>query len=133
MSKETECKELQKNRAYVLTVGDVEISALKLEGFKAIQLGGTVSPINVGVGGSKVEGDDWLVIVKNKDNIAMPYQVWAQQVANELSKATGSTISSVSVVSGDIKVETSEPVGLVDKLKVTLVKGEVETKEDEKE
>lgn len=32
----TEYVELAKNRAYLLKMGDVEISALKLEGYKAI-------------------------------------------------------------------------------------------------
>jgi hypothetical protein len=66
MSDETECKELAKNRAYQLKIGNVEFSALKLEGFKATQMGGTVTPVSVGVQGAKAEGDDWLIIVKNK-------------------------------------------------------------------
>lgn len=132
MYKETKCKELMKNRAYLLNIGDVEISALKLEGYKATQLGGTVSPINVGLGGSQIEGDDWLLIVKDQNNIVMPYKVWVNQIAQELTKATGSNISTISVVSSDIKVATSEPIGIVDHLKVVKVEPKP-VEEDNKE
>lgn len=98
-SKETEFKELSKNRAYLLRMGDVEVSAIKLEGYKAIQLGGTLSPISVRAGGSKAEGDDWLLVVKNKNQITMPYEVWVNQMAQEIGKATGSNVNTISVAS----------------------------------
>lgn len=98
MPEETEFQELKKNRAYLLKIGGTEISAMKLEGYKATQLGGTVSPYSVGVGGSKVEGDDWLIVVKDRNDIAMPYEVWANQVTQAISKLSGSNVSTVSVV-----------------------------------
>lgn len=48
MSNKTECKELVKNRAYILNIDGLEISALKLEGFKASQLDGELSPTSAG-------------------------------------------------------------------------------------
>lgn len=99
MTDETEFKELSKNRAYLVYIGGVEILALKLEGFKATQLGGTLSPMQVGVGGMQVQAGDWLLIVKDKNQITMPYDVWGRQVAQEISKATGSSIATVSVAS----------------------------------
>jgi hypothetical protein len=126
MSKETECKELKKNRAYLLNIGNVEISALKLEGYKATQLGGTLSPVNVSLGGAQVEGDDWLIIVKDEKNIVMPYNVWVSQIAEELNKATGSNVNTISVVSSDVKVSVADTIKLVDKVTVTKVKGKQE-------
>jgi len=70
-----------------------------LEGYKAIQLGGTVSPVNIALGGSKKEGDDWLLIVKDRNKIAMPYEVWTKQMAQEINKISGSNVSTISVVS----------------------------------
>ena len=99
MPEETEFKELSKNRAYLLRMGGVEVSAIKLEGYKAIQLGGTLSPISMGAGGSKAEGDDWLLVVKNKKQITMPYEVWIKQMAQEIGKATGSNVNTISVAS----------------------------------
>jgi hypothetical protein len=99
MSGKTEFKELSKNRTYLFKTGGVEITAMKLEGYKAIQLGGTISPVNVGVGGSKEEGDDWLLIVKDRNDIVMPYEVWAKQVAQEITRISGSNVSTVSIVS----------------------------------
>ena len=98
MPDDTECKELAKNRAYQLKVGSVEISALKLEGFKASQLGGTISPVSMSAQGSKAEGDDWLVVVKDKNNIVMPYDVWTKQVAKEIHNASGSNVQTLSMV-----------------------------------
>jgi hypothetical protein len=99
MPKETEFKELSKNRAYLLRMGGVEVSAIKLEGYKAIQLGGTLSPISVSAGGGKAEGDDWLLVVKNKNQITMPYEVWVKQMAQEIGRATGSKVNTISVAS----------------------------------
>lgn len=110
MSDITECEELAKNRAYLLKMGDVQISALKLEGYKASQLGGTLSPTSLGVEKSNVEGDDWLLIVKDKNNIVMPYGVWVAKVASEISRITGSNVNTISVLtSGDTRI-TSTPV-----------------------
>ena len=53
MSDKTTVKELKKNRAYRITMGGVEIVALNLEGFKATQLGGTLSPWEVAAGGEQ--------------------------------------------------------------------------------
>ena len=108
MPKETEFKELSKNRAYLLRMGGVEVSAIKLEGYKAVQLGGTLSPINISVGGGKAEGDDWLLIVKDKNQITMPYEVWAKQTAQEISRETGSNVKTISVTSsGGISLSAS--------------------------
>jgi hypothetical protein len=107
MADVTMCEELAKNRAYLLRMGGVEISAMKLEGYKATQLGGTISPINVSAGGSKVEGDDWLIIVKDKNNIVMPYEVWVKQVAGEINKASGSNVNTISVLTGGEPILTS--------------------------
>jgi hypothetical protein len=101
-TEKTECKELSKGRAYMLKIGGVEISALKLEGYKASQLGGTVSPLGVGASGSKAESDDWLLVVKDKEGITMPYDVWAAKVASVISKASGSNVGTISVVSGEV-------------------------------
>ena len=108
MSDVSGCIELAKNRAYLLKMGDVEISALKLEGYKASQLGGTISPISVSAGGSRVEGDDWLLVVKDKDNVVMPYPLWVKKVANEINRITGSNINTISVLtSGDASVTST--------------------------
>jgi len=100
MSEETEFKELSKNRAYLLKIGGTEICAIKLEGYKAIQLGGTISPVSVGAAGSKVEGDDWLVIAKDSNAIVMPYEVWVKKVVSEIARVSGSSVSTISVVDG---------------------------------
>jgi hypothetical protein len=97
MSDKIECKELAKNRAYLLRIGGVEFSALKLEGFKVTQLAGTVSPTNLGLSGSKVEGDDWLILVKDADNIVMPYGVWVRKVAKAIESASGSSVKTIGV------------------------------------
>lgn len=99
MPEKTEFKELSKSRAYLLKIGGVEISVIKLEGFKATQLGATVSPMIVGLGGSKTEGDDWLLIVKDKNQITMPYEVWVRQTAQEISRVSGSNVNTISVTS----------------------------------
>ena len=121
MSDITKCEELYKNRAYLLMMGDVQISAMKLEGYKASQLGGTVSPIGLSVGGNKVEGNDWLVVVKDKNDIVMPYDVWVNKLAKEISAVTGSNVNTISVLtSGDVKVADS---GTMTEL-VTVIKTE---------
>ena len=99
---ETKVKELAKNRAYLVYFGEVEILALKLEGFKATQIGGTLSPVAVAVEGKQLEASDWLTVVKDKNQITMPYDVWARQVALEISKATGSSVNTISVTSGSV-------------------------------
>ena len=104
MSQKTEFEVLAKDKAYILTVGGVEIIAMKLEGFKAIQMAGTIGLTNVGLSGGQTVINDWLTIVKDKDNLTMPYDVWVKKVAEEIGKATGSSVSGVSVASGDIKV-----------------------------
>lgn len=105
MSDVTECIELAKNRAYLLKMGDVQISALKLEGYKASQLGGTLSPTNISAQKANVEGDDWLLVVKDKNDIVMPYSIWVNKLANEISVVTGSPINSISVLtSSEVKV-----------------------------
>jgi hypothetical protein len=108
MSEKTEVKEISKNRAYLLYIGGVEILAMKLEGFKAIQLGAALSPMEVDVGGTKMEASDWLTIVKDKNQITMPYEVWVKQMAQEISKATGSSVNTISVASsGGITLSAS--------------------------
>jgi len=99
MTDETEFKELSKNRAYLLRIGGIEVAAMKLEGYKAIQLGGTLSPYGVGGGGGKAEGDDWLLVVKDENKITMPYEAWVKQAVQEIGKATGSNIGTVSLAS----------------------------------
>ncbi len=111
MTNDTTMKELAKGRAYLVKMGGVEILALKLEGFKATQLEAALSPMAVDIGGKQAESNDWLMIVKTKDQIAMPYDVWARQVALGISKATGSSISTISVAtSGDIVTAGSADV-----------------------
>jgi hypothetical protein len=96
---ETKVVPLLKDRGFLIYMGGVEILALKLEGFKTIQIGGVLSPIGVGIEGQKAETSDWLALVKDKNQITMPYDVWAKQVAQEISKATGSSVNTISVVS----------------------------------
>jgi hypothetical protein len=112
VSEKTESKELLKNRTYLLKTGGVEITAMKLEGYKAIQLGGTVSPVNLAVGGSKQEGDDWLLIVKDRNDIVMPYDAWTKKMAKEITTLTGASVGSISVVSSvrayDTKIVNGE-------------------------
>jgi hypothetical protein len=55
--------------------------------------------MEVDLGGSKTEGDDWLLVVKDKNQITMPYEVWVKHTAQEISKATGSSINMISVAS----------------------------------
>jgi hypothetical protein len=114
---ETKFKELSKDRAYLVYIGGVEILALKLEGFKTTQIGGTLSPMGVGVEGKKAEASDWLTIVKDKDQITMPYEVWVGKLAQEISKATGSSVNTISVVSS---VPSSGSFGVSMKAKVTV-------------
>jgi hypothetical protein len=115
MSDETKIVELEKNRAYLVKFGKVEILALKLEGFKATQLGGTLNPLQVNVGGTKAEVNDWLITVKSKDQITMPYEVWAYQVAQEISRVTGSSVNTITItsnatiVSPDTKRKDTKP------------------------
>lgn len=124
MSKESEVKELSRNRAYRLKTGDTEFTAIKLEGFKATQLGGTVSPISVGVGGSKVEGDDWLIVVKDKNNIVIPYVTWVRDASSKIQTASGSNVSTVSVVSTTSeKVYETKTVENVNELAKALEEG----------
>ena len=99
LSEKTEFKELAKNRAYLLKTGEVEITAIKLEGYKAIQLAGTLSPVSIGAGGSKEEGDDWLLVVKGENQIVMPYEIWTKRMAQEITNISGSAVSTISVVS----------------------------------
>lgn len=115
MSDKTECKELAKNRAYQLKIGDVEFSALKLEGFKAIQMAGTMTPVSIGAQGAKTEGDDWLIVVKNKDNKVMPYGVWAKLVAEQIHNVSGSNVQHLSVAVSSDAVITSPKVGFLPK------------------
>jgi|SRR5208282_4079205 len=99
------CEELAKNRAYLLTIGDVQISALKLEGIKTSQLGGTISPTSFGLQKGNIEGNDWLVFVTDKNKITMPYDVWVNKLANEISIVTGSPINTISVLtSNEVKL-----------------------------
>jgi hypothetical protein len=97
MSSETKVKELSKNRAYLVNFGGVEILVLKLEGFRATQLGALLSPIGVNIEGKQAEANDWLALVKDKNQITMPYEVWVSQIARELSRATGSSVNTISV------------------------------------
>jgi hypothetical protein len=122
MSEKTEFKELSKNRTYLLKTGEVEITAMKLEGYKAIQLEGTISPVSIGAGGSKEEGDDWLLIVKDKNDIVMPYEVWAKQMAQEITRISGSNVSTVSVVSS-IPSYNTKIVNSVDELAQAYAEG----------
>ena len=122
MSEKTEFLELKKNRAYQLKISGTEISAMKLEGYKATQLGGTVSPYSIGVGGSKAEGDDWLVIVKDRNEIVMPYEVWVTQVASEIATVSGSNVSTISVVSSEPPCQT-KIVNSVDELAKAIEEG----------
>ena len=122
MSEKTEFKELSKNRTYLLKTGEVEITAMKLEGYKAIQLGGTISPVSIGAGGSKEEGDDWLLIVKDRNDIVMPYEVWAKQMAQEITRISGSNVSTVSVVSS-IPSYNTKIVNSVDELAQAYAEG----------
>lgn len=103
MSRDSEVRELSRNRAYRLKTGDTEFTAIKLEGFKAIQLGGTVSPISVSAEGKKVEGDDWLIVVKDKNNIVVPYETWVREATTKIGNVSGSHVSTVSVVSGNVE------------------------------
>jgi hypothetical protein len=117
-------KELAKNRAYLLTMGDVQISALKLEGYKASQLGGTISPTSIGAQKTNIEGDDWLLVVKDKNDIVMPYSVWVNKLANEISVVTGSPINTISVLtSNEVKVNDycvgTDTVKITAELKLT--------------
>jgi hypothetical protein len=98
MPEETSVKELCKGKAYIISIGGFEIVALKLEGFKALQIGGAISPINVSAEGSKVEGDDWLVIVKDPQKIVQPYETWVKQVSTQITNASGSLVSTISVL-----------------------------------
>jgi hypothetical protein len=111
MSDNIKYKELAKNRAYLIMMGDVQISALKLEGYKASQLGGTISPYSVGAQKTNIEGDDWLLVVKDKNDIVMPYSVWANKLANEISVVTGSSVNTVSVLVSN-EVKASGEVGI---------------------
>ena len=122
MSEKTEFKELSKNRAYLIKTAGVEISATKLEGYKAVQLGGTVSPVSVGIGGSKQEGDDWLLIVKDRNNIVMPFDVWTKRMAQDISEVTGSSINSITVVSS-VPSYNTKIVNSVDELAKAIAEG----------
>ncbi len=84
---------------------------MKLEGIKASQLGGTISPTNFGLQKSNVEGNDWLVFVKDKNDIVMPYDVWVNKLANEISVVTGSPINSISVLTSNEVVLSDYGVG----------------------
>jgi hypothetical protein len=125
LSEKTEFKELAKNRTYLLKTGDAEITAMKLEGYKAIQLGGTVSPVNIALGGSKKEGDDWLLIVKDRNKIAMPYEVWTKQMAQEINKISGSNVSTISVVS-NVPSYSTKIVNGVEELAQAYAEGWIE-------
>lgn len=111
MSDKTKVTELSKNRAYLVNFGGVEILALKLEGFKATQLGAIVSPMGVNVDGKKAEANDWLALVKDKNQITMPYDVWANQLAHEISKATGSSVNTISVANNATRAEGAVSTG----------------------
>ena len=97
MPKESSVKVLSKNRAYKLSIGGNEIVALKLEGYKASQLGGVLTTIGVGMEGNKAEMDDWLVVVKDERGIVQPMDVWAEKVSREIANVSGSTVGTVSV------------------------------------
>ena len=119
MSDNIKCKELAKNRAYLLMMGDVQISALKLEGYKASQLGGTISPYRVGAEKTNIEGADWLLIVKDKNDMVMPYSVGANRLANEISMATGSSVNTVSVLTrNEVKANGEVGIGMTAKVEV---------------
>jgi hypothetical protein len=121
MSDNIKYKELAKNRAYLLMMGDVQISALKLEGYKASQLGGTISPTSIGAQKTNIEGDDWLLVVKDKNDIVMPYSVWVNKLANEISLVTGSSINTISVLTSN-EVKVNEGVGIAIEAKVSVEK-----------
>ncbi|TSA57369.1 hypothetical protein D4R42_01720 [bacterium] len=102
MSEETKFEQLAKGKAYKLFIGGYEIVCIKLEGFKAWQLAGTVSPIVIEAKAGKIEGDDWLVIVKDPQGIVQPIQNWAKQISTEIANVSGSPIGTVSVLSTPI-------------------------------
>ncbi len=107
MSRETSVEELSKKRAYKLSIGGYEIVAMKLEGYKALQVAGTLSPIAVGVKGAKVEGDDWLVIVKDPKGIVQPIETWAKQVSVQIKEVSGGAmVNTVSVLNPSLPYET---------------------------
>ena len=101
MSGDTQFRELSKERAYWFRLGGIEFMAVKLEGFKASQVGGTLNPIDVRVSfeRSRAESDDWIVVVKDKSGIVSPLNVWAVQAAKAITNASGSNVGTVSVVS----------------------------------
>lgn len=126
MSDVIKYEELAKNRAYLLTMGNVQISALKLEGIKASQLGGTISPTSFGIQKGNVEGNDWLVFVKDKNDIVMPYGVWVNKLANEISVVTGSPINSISVLTSN-EVNCGVGIGIAAKVSVEKIDNKKES------
>lgn len=125
MSEESKFIELSKNRAYQLKMGNTVISAMKLEGYKAVQLGGTLTPLSIGAGGSKTEGDDWLVIVKDRNDIVMPYEVWTKRVAQEITNISGSNVRTISVVSS-VPSDDTRIVNSIEELAQAYAEGWIE-------
>lgn len=98
MSEETYVEELYPKRAYKRSIGSAEIVAMKLEGYKASEVGGAIFSTGAEVKAGKAETNDWLVVVKDPRGIVQPMEGWVKNVSNAITDASGNEVQNVSVV-----------------------------------
>ena len=99
MSGEFKFEEIKKNRCYKISLLDHIFVALKLEGFKSGELSGVLSYIGIKAGHKGEEENNWFVIVKDRNDIVLPYSEWENKVREVITEASGSIPSSITIAS----------------------------------
>lgn len=89
-------EELGRGKAYRIKMGDTNIVALKLEGFRAQNIGGAVSTMGIGVEGERVESNDWLILVKDSEGVYTD-DVWKKKVANGIANVSGTYVDNITI------------------------------------
>jgi hypothetical protein len=124
MTGETTFKKLSGDLpTYLVNFGGVEFLVIQLKGFKTVDLGAILSQIMVGIKGKKAESSDFLILVKDQNQITQPYDVWANRFAQEISNVTGSGVNTISVASNATPASGAVSIG---------VRGSAEVKKVEK-
>jgi len=123
-AEDIQIKELSKGRAYQLSIAKVEVVALKLEGFKARQVGAVLSPLEVKAEAryKGEEGNDWLIVVKDRDNIVMPYSTWEDRLRGAIQHASGAQVGTISLA-GTISPYSTLIVSSVEELRGAYAEG----------
>lgn len=110
MSEQISVEELRKNKAYRLLIADREIVAMKLADYGALKFRKFLRPMTVGSEAGDVEGDDWLLIVKDSKDLPQPLDVWVRKVSDIITEASGAAVGTLGVVVSSDILSTKEQI-----------------------